>query len=148
MSGTGITVQPGWDVYGIDGEKVGTVREVDPTYFRLRTGGIFGKDLFVPMSAIEEPDEAMTRVNLTVSKSDVGNMGWEHRPPTTTATAGSGTSRGAWDDDGDSPAMRDRGRDVRTRTGVAADAMKRADAEDVNGDLRTREPEDETLRDA
>ena len=130
MSGTGITVQPGWEVYGIDGSKIGTVREVDSSYFRLRTGGILAKDLFVPMSAIEDLDEPRTRVNLNVDKSDSGRMGWDRPPEESSVTSGSVASRaGLRDADMGQSAAGSRGPDLRYPAGVGADAVSRIDVE-------------------
>ncbi len=135
MSGTGVTVQPGWDVYGNDGNKVGTVREVEGNYFRVRTSGLLGgKDLFIPTSAIEDLDEPRTRVNLNVSKGDTGNLGWDHKPPESNIQPGAVTSRSDWrDGDAGEPAMTSRGSDLRTPSGVGADAIRNPE-QDIDED--------------
>ncbi len=75
-----MTVQPGWDVYGSEGDDIGDVAEVTPQYIRVHKGGAFFKgDLYVPRSAVSYIEGR--GVYLNVGKNDVGKQGWD-KPPT------------------------------------------------------------------
>ena len=77
-------VQVGDDVYGSDGEKVGTVAEVQPTYLVVEKGFFFPTDYYIPLSAITQVTDG--QVWLTVSKESALHSGWETIPDTTSAT--------------------------------------------------------------
>jgi uncharacterized protein (TIGR02271 family) len=82
----------GADVYGADGDKVGTVSAVYPGYIVVEKGFFFPTDYYVPMSAIASYDN--DQVYLNVSKDAALGRGWDVRPvdletatvATTTAT--------------------------------------------------------------
>jgi hypothetical protein len=74
-------ISSGWEVYGSDNDKIGTVDEVGPDYIVVRKGLIFTKDIFVPHSAIERLDTNQTAVFLNVPKSQIEEMGWDDVPP-------------------------------------------------------------------
>ncbi len=84
-------IRSGWDVYGSDGEKVGTVGDVGSNYLLVTKGFLFTKDIYIPMSAITGIEQDRAYIN--VSKDQVENMGWD-RPPEDTGydTAGYGTT--------------------------------------------------------
>jgi len=71
-------IQPGWEVFGAAGEKVGDVVSVDSNAVHVKTAGLFSKHLYVPPAAIEEVESH--RVELTVTKDELGNQGWDTPP--------------------------------------------------------------------
>src|SRR5215208_6741104 len=82
----------GAEVYGADGDKVGTVSAVYPGYVIVEKGFFFPTDYYIPMSAVASYDT--DRVYLNVSKDAALGRGWDVRPvdletatvATTTAT--------------------------------------------------------------
>jgi len=94
MSWTAETGQDltGAEVYGADGDKVGTVSAVYPGYVIVEKGFFFPTDYYIPMSAVASYDT--DRVYLNVSKDAALGRGWDVRPvdletatvATTTAT--------------------------------------------------------------
>ncbi len=77
-------IQPGWDVYGSDGDKIGDVAEIGPDYLLVTKGLIFVKDLYIPTSAVANVEES--RVQLNVPKDQIDSMGWD-QPPSGTWTS-------------------------------------------------------------
>jgi len=73
-------VQPGWNVFDRQGEKIGGVNEVQPDYLVLTKGLIFLKDLYVPIDAIETIDATDEQVTLNVQKSDIDETQWGQAP--------------------------------------------------------------------
>ena len=86
MASSITSIQPGWDVIGSDGSKVGDVAEVAPNYLLVTKGTIFVKDIYIPTSAIESLDDG--RVHLNVPKDGIEDLGWDE-PPTGQWTSGS-----------------------------------------------------------
>jgi uncharacterized protein (TIGR02271 family) len=77
----------GAEVYGADGDKVGTVSAVYPGYIVVEKGFFFPTDYYIPMSAITSYDT--DRVYLNVSKDAALGRGWDVRPvDLETATVG------------------------------------------------------------
>src|SRR5215213_6180597 len=82
----------GAEVFGADGDKVGTVSAVYPGYVIVEKGFFFPTDYYIPMSAVASYDT--DRVYLNVSKDAALGRGWDVRPvdletatvATTTAT--------------------------------------------------------------
>jgi uncharacterized protein (TIGR02271 family) len=74
----------GSDVYGSDGDKVGTVAEVQPTYIVVEKGFFFPTDYYIPLTAITQVREG--QVVLNVSKDTALHSGWETIPEATSAT--------------------------------------------------------------
>jgi uncharacterized protein (TIGR02271 family) len=82
----------GAEVYGADGDKVGTVSAVYPGYIVVEKGLFFPTDYYIPMSAVASYDT--DQVYLNVSKDAALGRGWDVRPvdletatiATTTAT--------------------------------------------------------------
>jgi uncharacterized protein (TIGR02271 family) len=68
----------GDEVYGADGDKVGTIVEVHPTYFVVEKGIFFPTDYFIPISAVATYDGVA--VYLRVTKEDALNQGWDTDP--------------------------------------------------------------------
>jgi len=81
-------IQTGADVFGADGEKIGTIAEVYPAYLVVEKGFFFPTDYYIPWSAIASADPH--QVSLTLSKEATLTRGWDVRPAdleTATATA-------------------------------------------------------------
>ena len=70
-------LQPGWDVVGNDGRRVGEIREVSQNYLLTAMPGL-GGDLYVPASAIANVENEV--VHLSVPQPVVAQMGWEQPP--------------------------------------------------------------------
>ena len=75
-------IEVGTDVYGSDGDKVGTVAEVQPTYLVVEKGFFFPTDYYIPMSAITQVGDG--QVYLNVSKDTALHSGWETIPDSST----------------------------------------------------------------
>lgn len=73
-------IQPGMEVVGIDGEAVGTVKDVRATDILVNRP--LARDVYVPIEAVQAiidataSDAVQTRVILTVRADSVGDMGW------------------------------------------------------------------------
>ena len=80
-------IQPGWEVWDSQGEKVGDVVSIESNSVHVKTGGIFSKDYYIPASAVDDIEEH--RVELSVAKSDIGSKGWD-KPPADTVSSGTG----------------------------------------------------------
>jgi uncharacterized protein (TIGR02271 family) len=71
-------IQTGWDVYGSDGEKIGSVAEVGTDHFVIEKGFIFTTDIFVPLSAVASIDD--DEIDLIYTKDQVENQDWSAAP--------------------------------------------------------------------
>lgn len=72
----------GADVYGSDGEKVGSIVEVNPTYVVVEKGFFFQTDYYIPIAAFSGVRD--NRIFLNVTKDAALNQGWDARPVTAT----------------------------------------------------------------
>lgn len=70
-------IQPGWEVYSSDDERVGTVRSIESDHFELELEIFGGAALEVPFDEVEAADDG--RVELVVPTDMVGLMGWRPR---------------------------------------------------------------------
>jgi uncharacterized protein (TIGR02271 family) len=83
-------ISAGDDVYGSDGDKVGTVAEVQPSYIVVEKGFFFPTDYYIPMSAVARASNG--QISLNVAKDAALNSGWDIVPEvTTTGMTDSGT---------------------------------------------------------
>jgi uncharacterized protein (TIGR02271 family) len=71
-------IDQGWDVFAADGEKVGDVDEVHPSYLTISKGFFFPTERYVPASAITNVSD--DRVYLNVRKDEIDNLGWDSPP--------------------------------------------------------------------
>src|SRR3712207_6009969 len=78
MEGRQFTITEGTDVYGSDGEKVGSVVAVQPNYVVVEKGFFFPTDYYIPTSAVASYDDG--RVYLSVTKDEALNQGWDTEP--------------------------------------------------------------------
>ena len=74
----GRSIQPGDDVYGADGEKIGTVGAVTSSYLMVEKGFFFRTDSYIPREAIASTDDG--KVYLTVTREQALAQGWEVAP--------------------------------------------------------------------
>ena len=77
----------GDDVYGSDGEKVGSVVAVHPGYLVVEKGFFFPTDYYVPTSAVANYEDG--GIYLNVTKEQALDQGWDAEPTggaTTTTT--------------------------------------------------------------
>lgn len=77
-----LNLTPGMDVKGSDGEKVGSVQDVQGNYVVISKGFLFPHDYYIPFNAITSADEK--NVYLNVTKDEALNQGWDAVPDTTT----------------------------------------------------------------
>jgi len=78
------TIADGMSVYGSDGDKVGTIVSVGPSYVVVEKGFFFPTDYYIPFSAIASQTE--NGVYLNVTKDAALNQGWDVVPTATTTT--------------------------------------------------------------
>src|SRR5215212_9109475 len=75
----------GDEVYGADGDKVGTVAEVQSSYIVVEKGFFFPTDYYIPMSAVSSASGG--QINLNVAKDAALNSGWDTVPDVTSMGA-------------------------------------------------------------
>ena len=80
----------GDDVYGSDGDKVGTVAEVQASYLVVEKGFFFPTDYYIPMSAVASAGDG--QVSLNFARDSALNSGWDTVPDTGTVLTGVETS--------------------------------------------------------
>jgi uncharacterized protein (TIGR02271 family) len=76
-----VTLREGMDVFGADGDKLGSIDAVFSDYVSVKKGFFFPEDHYVPVSAIQGVDED-DKVWLTVTKDEALNQGWDRLPET------------------------------------------------------------------
>ena len=75
---TSTDIITGAEVFGADGEKVGTVAAVYPGYIVVEKGFFFPTDYYIPMSAVASNDNDQVYLNL--AKDAALNSGWDAQP--------------------------------------------------------------------
>lgn len=88
-AGTEVLIQA--EVFGSDGEKVGSVSAVYPGYIVVEKGFFFPTDYYIPRSEVASNDG--NRIYLAVSKNDALHRGWD-KAPGDLETAGMSAPRG------------------------------------------------------
>ena len=71
-------ITTGAEVFGADGEKVGTVAAVYRGYIVVEKGFFFPTDYYIPMSAVASSDNDQVYLNL--AKDAALNSGWDAQP--------------------------------------------------------------------
>ena len=71
-------INVGDDVYGSDGDKVGTVAEVQSGYLVVEKGFFFPTDYYIPTSAIASASDG--QVSLSTTRDAALNSGWDTVP--------------------------------------------------------------------
>jgi hypothetical protein len=61
-------VQPGWEVWSSDGERLGKVTQIDAQTLKVKKEGILGGEISIPKSSIKEVEEG--RVEVTMTKQE------------------------------------------------------------------------------
>jgi hypothetical protein len=72
------TIQPGAEVYGTDGKRVGTVQEVYEDALMVQKGIFFVHDYFIPFSHVTRVSGE--RIDLVLSSDEVKRQDWAQRP--------------------------------------------------------------------
>jgi uncharacterized protein (TIGR02271 family) len=67
------------DVFGADGDKIGSIDGVFSDYVSVKKGFFFPDDHYIPISAIQGVDEE-DKVWLSVTKDEALNQGWDRIP--------------------------------------------------------------------
>ncbi|MDQ3690029.1 MAG: DUF2171 domain-containing protein [Chloroflexota bacterium] len=83
-------VRTGVDVYGADGEKIGTVADTSNNYFVIEKTSLFTTDLFLPTSTVAAVLDERVELNLTKEQIERGNY---HSPIGYGAPGGQTTPR-------------------------------------------------------
>jgi uncharacterized protein (TIGR02271 family) len=78
MGYTSTDIITGAEVFGADGEKLGTVAAVYPGYIVVEKGFFFPTDYYIPMSAVASYDN--DQVYLTLAKDAALQSGWDAQP--------------------------------------------------------------------
>jgi uncharacterized protein (TIGR02271 family) len=71
-------INRGAEVFGADGEKVGSIAGVYPGYIMVEKGFFFPTDYYIPRSAIASADAE--RIYLAITKDAALGRGWDVRP--------------------------------------------------------------------
>jgi uncharacterized protein (TIGR02271 family) len=82
-------ISVGDDVYGSDGDKVGTVAEVQPGYIVVEKGFFFPTDYYIPTSAVASASGG--QVSLSTTRDAALNSGWDTVPDVQTTAAAATT---------------------------------------------------------
>ena len=78
MGYTATDIITGAEVFGADGDKVGTVAAVYPGYLVVEKGFFFPTDYYIPLSAVASYDN--DQVYLNVAKDAALQSGWDAQP--------------------------------------------------------------------
>jgi uncharacterized protein (TIGR02271 family) len=78
MGYTSTNIITGAEVFGADGDKVGTVAAVYPGYIVVEKGFFFPTDYYIPMSAVASYDNDQVYLNL--AKDAALSSGWDAQP--------------------------------------------------------------------
>lgn len=104
MGYTPTDIITGTEVFGADGEKVGTVAAVYPGYIVVEKGFFFPTDYYIPMSAIASADNDQVYLNL--AKDAALQSGWDAQPTDLeTASFDTSTTTGMMDEEIRVPVM-------------------------------------------
>src|SRR5438552_3825482 len=124
-------IQPGWEVCARDGDKIGTVREIQGQYFVISKGSLLPKDYYIPFPEVSQVDASAQRVFLNVAKNEFDGRGWDRQP------ADYGYDASAPGDYGyERSGAVDRSGDL---VGTGADRMSRTRMDDDRGEYGHRE---------
>lgn len=96
LDGQQMVIEEGTEVYGSDGEKVGSVVAVQPHYLVVEKGFFFPTDYYIPRSALTSYDDG--KVFLNVSKDEALNQGWDQAPVDEETVVTSSSSSSTQDD--------------------------------------------------
>lgn len=74
LSHDSISLRSGWDVYGADGRKIGTIADTSNNFFVIEKGVRNKNDLFVPRSAVVGVSDARVELKFTMDELEAGNF--------------------------------------------------------------------------
>lgn len=74
-------IDTGWNVFGADGEKLGSVQDVQSRYIVVAKGFFFPEERYVPVEAITRVENE--QVYLNVTRADIDARGWNVAPDAT-----------------------------------------------------------------
>jgi hypothetical protein len=66
----------GWDVYGADGAKIGTIADTSNNYFVIEKAFLRAADLVVPRSAVVAVTGERVQLKFTEAELEAGNFTW------------------------------------------------------------------------
>ena len=69
LSRDSISLRSGWNVYGADGARIGTIADTSENFFAIEKSSLHASDLFVPRSAIVAVSDE--RVDLKFTKDEL-----------------------------------------------------------------------------
>ncbi len=67
-------IRSGWDAYGADGARIGTIADTSNNYFVIETGFLRTADLFVPRSAVVAVSDGRVELKFTRDELEEGNF--------------------------------------------------------------------------
>ena len=80
----GYDIKKGYEVYGSDNEKIGSIDYCEEGFCKVDTGPLgMGKDIFIPSNSVA--DVTGNTVYLNMAASEIKHMGWDV-PPSVQAT--------------------------------------------------------------
>lgn len=79
-------IDPGMDVYGADGAKVGVVKHVQRHHVVVEKGFLFHTDYEIPLAKVTNVDGG---VHLEMTKADLQHGGWDEGPSEVRRDSGS-----------------------------------------------------------
>jgi hypothetical protein len=63
-------IQPGWTVFGSDGEELGKVVAVDAMTLRVKKGGLLAREVSVPRSSVADVETGRVELSLTKREAE------------------------------------------------------------------------------
>jgi hypothetical protein len=88
-----ISLRSGWNVYGADGARIGTIADTSNNFFVIEKGVSHTDDLFVPRSAVVAVSDERVKLKFTREELEAGEF---------TSPIGDARSNGDWDTSTDS----------------------------------------------
>ena len=117
MDNSTYTIHAGDDVYGSDGEKVGSIIAVEQDYLVVEKGWFFPTDYYIPLNAVASYEEG--RITLNVTRANALEQGWDVKPVlVSTGTTTTIAPDAATTDDGDASVME------RATPAIGSDSME------------------------
>jgi uncharacterized protein (TIGR02271 family) len=85
----------GDDVIAADGDKVGSLADIQGNYLVVEKGFFFPRDYYIPFNTVANYDPGDGKIYLSVTKDAALNSGWDHKPDLTNDTYATGTTAAA-----------------------------------------------------
>src|ERR671939_508767 len=87
-------VEHGWDVFDVNGDKVGDVHDVNRSYLTVSKGFLFPSERYIPVRDIQGIRH--DRVYLGVSKNQLEQEGWDQVPAESMDTMETTGTKRSW----------------------------------------------------